>query len=119
MSNGFISLQQAIDMTRRYRQNKAAVIDPAYSGNDVLAICDTINKEAIAALLAKPGCTAIRLYYGMNEELQLRPILVAVNKNDEDILPTDTGINASVGDDIVDDAMRCPPLCPPPSPLNS
>jgi hypothetical protein len=119
LSTGFISLQQAIEMTTRYRQNKASVIDPVYSGNDVLAICDTLNKAAIEALLAKPGCTAIRLYYGMNAELQLRPILVAVNKSNEDILP-EGGVNAAtVGQDIVDDALRCPTYCPPPSALNS
>lgn len=116
-SSGFISLNQAIEMTSRYRQNKDAVIDPAFSGNDILAICDTINKAAIEALLAKTGCTAIRLYYGMNADLQLRPILVAVNQNDEDILPT-TGNNDLVGTDIVDDTIKCPPICPTPSVLN-
>jgi hypothetical protein len=118
MSNGFISLQQAIDITTRYRQNKANVIAPAYSGNDVLAICDTFNKAAIEALLAKPGCTAIRLYYGMDAGLQVRPILVAVDKNDQDMLPPNTGDISVVGQDIVDDTIRCPPLCPPPSSLN-
>ena len=118
-STGFISLQQAIEMTTRYRQNKASVIDPAYSANDILCICDTFNKAAIETLLAKPDCTAIRLYYGMNADLQLRPILVAVNQNDEDILPPGTVELTATGNDIVDDTLRCPPYCPPPSPLNS
>jgi hypothetical protein len=119
MSTGFISLQQAIDMTTRYRQNKGSVVDPAFPGADILSICDTINKDALAALLAKPECAAIRLYYGMNEDLTIRPILVAVNKNNEDILPAIGVDAATVGEDIVDDALRCPTYCPPPSPLNS
>lgn len=118
-SSGFISLQQAIEMTTRYRQNKGSVIDPVYSGSDILSICDTFNKAAIEALLAKQDCTAIRLYYGMDAGLQVRPILVAVNQNDEDILPPDTGGDDTVGQDIVDDTLRCPPFCPPPSALNS
>jgi hypothetical protein len=121
MSNGFISLQQAIDMTTRYRQNQNTVIDPAFSGSDILANCDTFDKAAIETLLAKPGCSAIRLYYGMNDGLQVRPILVAVNKDNEDMLPSGSGIvdiNA-IGEDIVDDTLRCPPVCPPPSLLNS
>ncbi len=117
-STGFISLNKAIEMTSRYRQNKNAVIDPAFSGNDILAICDTINKAALETLLAKSGCTAIRLYYGMNADLQLRPILVAVNQNDEDMLPASMGNNDMVGTDIVDDTIKCPPICPPPSALN-
>jgi len=118
-STGFISLQEAIEMTTRYRQNKAAVIDPVYSGNDILSVCDTFNKAAIETLLAKPECTAIRLYYGMNADLQVRPILVAVNKDDEDMLPPGTVDITITGNDIVDDTVRCPPWCPPPSSLNS
>lgn len=119
-SNGFISLQQAIEMTTRYRQNKDAVINPVYAGQDILSICDTLNKTAVATLLAKPGCAAIRLYYGMNEQLQVRPILVAVNENDEDMLPDIATLDPDdPGEDIVDDAIKCPPLCPPPSKLNT
>ena len=118
LSTGFISLQQAIEMTTRYRQNKGSVIDPVYSGSDILSVCDTFNKTAIEALLVRPGCTAIRLYYGMDAGLQVRPILVAVNKNDEDILPPNTGDISIVGQDIVDDTLRCPPFCPLPSSLN-
>jgi hypothetical protein len=119
-STGFISLQQAIDMTTRYRQNREAVTNPVYAGQDILSICDTLNKTAVATLLAKPGCAAIRLYYGMNEQLQVRPILVAVNANDEDMLPDIATLDSDdPGEDIVDDAIKCPPLCPPPSRLNT
>jgi len=119
MSNGFISLQQAIDMTTRYRQNKSAVIDPAYSGNDILSICNTFNKADIEALLAKPECAAIRLYYGMNEDLQVRPMLVAVDKNDNDILPPDAVDDGAIGEFIADNTVFCPPICPKTSVLNS
>ncbi|HMK27305.1 MAG TPA: hypothetical protein VK483_14835 [Chitinophagaceae bacterium] len=118
-TTGFISLQQAIEMTTRYRQNKADVINPVYAGNDILSVCDTFNKAAIETLLAKPDCTAIRLYYGMNANLQVRPMLVAVNQNNEDILPPITANMTIAGDSIVDDTLRCPPFCPPPSALNS
>ena len=119
-SPGFISLQKAIDMTTRYRENMNAVIDPVYGSRGVLCICDTFDKAAIETLVNKPDCAAIRLYYGMNEDLQLRPILVAVNSNNEDILPTSSTLgNDVVSDDIVDDASKCPPFCPPPSPLNT
>ena len=122
MSNpepGFISLQQAIDMTTRYRNNMTAVIDPLYAGRDILCISDTFNKAAVATLVNKAECTAIRLYYGMDENLQVRPILVAVNSNNEDILPVSSTLeNDVVGDDIVDDSVKCPPVCPPPSALN-
>ena len=114
-SSGFITLAQAIEMTTRYRQNKEAVISSSFAGQNILSICDTFSKAALEALLAKPNCVAIRLYYGMNTDLQIRPVVVAVDQNDEDILPDDSTLE---GEDIVDDTIKCPPICPPPSPLN-
>ena len=119
MSNGssshFISLQKAIEMTTRYRQNKEAVTNPTYAGRNILAICDKFDRSMFEILLAKQGCVAIRLYYGMEVDLTIHPIVVAVNQNDEDILPSDGNLE---GDDIGDDTLRCPPYCPVPSPLN-
>jgi len=114
-SPGFISLAKAIDMTSRYRQNRNNVIKTEYSGQDILALSDRFNANVFTTLLNKPGCAFIRLYYGMDENLQVHPIVVAVDENDQDILPVNANLE---GDDIGDDTLRCPPLCPPPSPLN-
>ena len=117
-SSGFISLAKAIEMTTRYRDTKAAVIAPPYPA-DILPICDTFKKSAVATLLAKPECAAIRLYYGMNEDYVLCPILVAVNEIGEDILPAVSTLDGEdPGEDIADDTIKCPPICPPSSPLN-
>lgn len=118
-SSGFISLAKAKEMTARYRQNRNSVISPSYSGQDIIAICDKFDRDVFDKLLSKPDCTAIRLYYGMDESLKIHPIVVAVNEKDEDILPDDSNLEADdIGDDIGDDTLRCPPYCPPPSPLN-
>ena len=124
MSNGspskFISLQQAVEMTTRYRQNKDRVINSQYAGMDILALCDKFDRTTFDTLLEKTDCSAIRIYYGMDESLKIHPVVVAVNESDEDILPDSSlGSNLEVeDDDIGDDALRCPPYCPPPSPLN-
>jgi hypothetical protein len=119
-SSGFISLPKAIEMTTRYRQNKNTILTPEYAAKDVLSICDTFNKAAIETLLQKPGCAALRLYYGMDEKMVVRPIMVAVNEKDEDMLPAISTLESGDGGkDIVDDTIKCPPICPPPSPLNS
>ena len=115
-SSGFISLAKAKEMTARYRQNRNSVISPSYAGQDIIPICDKFDRNVFDKLLLKPNCMAIRLYYGMDESLKVHPIVVAVNEKDEDILPDES--NLEEGDDIGDDTLRCPPLCPPPSPLN-
>ena len=119
MSNGssshFISLEKAVEMTKRYRQNREAVTNPTYAGKDILALSGKFDRSVFDILLAKPDCTAIRVYYGMDIDLKINPIVVAVNTNNEDILPT---VSILEGEDIGDDIIRCPPICPPASPLN-
>lgn len=114
----FITLQQAIDMTTRYRDNKNNVISPDYAGKNIIALSDTFPREVFDKLLSKSGCSGIRIYYGMDTDLKVHPIVVAINANNEDILPDQSATSTLDGEDIGDDAMRCPPLCPPPSPLN-
>lgn len=106
-----ISLQQAIDMTTRYRQNKPADAP----------ICETFEKEAIDQLMLVTGCAYLRIYYGMKENFEMDAILVAVNAENEDILPSlldEAAVNS--GDPLIlEDGYRCPPDCPPKSVLNS
>ena len=124
MSNGssagrFIPLSEAVEMTTRYRQNKDQVINPEYAHQDILAICDKFDRSIFETLISKTNCSAIRIYYGMDETLKIHPIVVAVNENDEDILPV-SGLSSTLdSDDTGEDSLRCPPWCPPPSPLNS
>jgi hypothetical protein len=119
MNNPFISLEKAIAMTTRYRDNMIGVINPFYADKDVLCISDTFDKEAIQTLINNDQCVSLRLYYGMNADLQIRPIIVGVNSNNEDILPPLSILGTGeITNDIVDDSVKCPPVCPPPSPLN-
>jgi len=105
-----ISLQTAIDMTTEFRENHPAG----------MAVCETFERAAIDRLLATPGCTRLRIYYGMKNTNEVHAILVAADAEDKDILPGNT---TSVAEDeeeavILDDSFRCPPHCPPDSPLN-
>ena len=75
----FISLQQAIKMTTLFRKEKENVIAPEHKGQNILAICETFNRDVLDALLAKQGCESIRIYYGMDDELKVHAIAVAVN----------------------------------------
>ncbi|MFT4155162.1 hypothetical protein [Parafilimonas sp.] len=110
-NNHEISLQQGIAMTTLYRVNRPSNFP----------ICETFEVSAINKLLATEGCKYLRIYYGMTDELNANAILVAVNANDEDILPSGTSNSTDADDDgpvIIEDGYRCPPDCPPASPLN-
>ncbi|HMT73938.1 MAG TPA: hypothetical protein PKA77_07715 [Chitinophagaceae bacterium] len=115
----FISLEEAVAMTTLYREEKEKILADAFKGQNILCICETFDKDVIEKLLAKPGCAALRIYYGMDESLKVHAIIVAVNEKNEDILPKEAGLkDPDTGDDIAEQSRRCPDDCPPESPLN-
>lgn len=106
MSNYEISLQQAIDMITRYKANRPVNFP----------LSEKFDVEAINKLISPEDCKYLRIYYGMKEDMEVHAILVAANATDEDLLPSN---EAAENDNvIVEDSLRCPPVCPPPSPLN-
>lgn len=113
-----ISLQQAIDMTTLFREQKAGITNPDLAGKDVLPYCETFDRAAFDALLSETGCVKVRIYSGLTPGLQLRAIIVGVNDKDEDILPLLSAPLDGTGDIIIEEGQPCPPYCPPPSPLN-
>lgn len=105
-----ISLQTAIDMTTLYRANRPSNFP----------ICETFSLGAVNKLLSAEGCTFLRIYYGMKKDNNTDAILVAVNANGEDILPSDSSVTVSGTNALIlEDGFRCPEACPPPSPLNN
>lgn len=119
--NHEISFETAIEMTSRYRSNRDTVLKEEYQQGAILPICETFDKASIEALLSQTGAASLRVYYGMDSGLKLHAILVAADESDEDILPktaTNNNLNESEEGLILEDAQRCPPYCPPTSPLN-
>lgn len=109
----FISLPTAEDMTERYRDYRETILGNSYKNQNILPICETFDKSYFTTLLGQSGCTAVRVYYGMDEYYKVHAIVVAVDSEDEDILAAEDAVK------IIEDSRRCPDDCPPSSPLNS
>jgi len=107
-----ITLEEAVFMTQTYRGNNEKILDPQYQDKMILPFSETFNREAFDKLLGQAGCEGIRLYYGMDDKLQVHIIAVAVNDRNEDMLDGSNSI-------LVENGVRCPIACPPPSILNS
>jgi hypothetical protein len=106
--NHEISLQTAIEMTRLYRANRPANFP----------VSESFEISAVQKLLATEGAAFLRVYYGMKENQEVDAILVAVNAEGEDILPSATTVTASADEPVVlEDGYRCPEFCPGDSPL--
>lgn len=117
LMNHFISLDAAKVMTARFRQQCEAILKTEYQGQSILPICETYDRAAFDQVLSKTSCAGIRIYYGMDDQLKLHAIIVGVNAENEDILPSSS--LTSTDEDIIDNGNRCPDICPVSSPLNS
>ena len=116
-SNHFITLERAKEMVRMYREQRRNILKPEYAGSSILPDSETFNREAIDRLIAQPRCAGLRIYYGMDEQLNTHAILIAVNENNEDLLPSADSSNMenpeSTGEPVIlEEAVRCPPNCP-------
>lgn len=114
-----ITLTAAQALTAACRSNRNSILQSGYQDQDILPPSETFNRTDIDLLLAQDGCEAIRIYYGMDTNLKLHAVLVAVNEDNEDILPSQTINPLSLEDIIIEEGQRCPIICPPESPLNS
>ncbi len=114
-----IPLDQAVELTKRYRDNKENILADEYKGQNILPLSETFSKDAFNSFFNNPDCVAIRIYYGMTEDLQTHAVIVGANEKNEDILPA-ASEQSSLTDPppILEDSYRCPPTCPPTSSLN-
>ena len=116
----FISTELASDMAARYRSHRELILAKDYQDQNTLAFSETFNRNVLDVLLAKSGCAAIRIYYGMDENFKVHAMLVAVDENNADILPDAKQMELESEDNfVVEEGQRCPNLCPAQSPLNA
>lgn len=118
----FISIQTAATMTASYRSNRETILASIYKNQDILPLSETFNRDLFDELLSKTGCEGIRIYYGMDEYLKVHAIIVAVDEDNNDILPQPTNGEEEEEEEedfIGEEGQRCPNLCPPTSSLNN
>jgi hypothetical protein len=111
-----IPLKDAVIMNRTYRAMKEIILDPRFQNQGILPTCETFDSNAILDLLGQPGCSSLRIYYGMDAENKVHGVLVGVDANDNDMLPLK---DDEAGVEILEMAKRCPSVCPPSSVLNT
>ena len=131
-TTNLISLEEAARLTGNFRKQKESLIAREFGGKNVLPICETFPRDAFDKLLSQQGCVGVRVYFGMDEENQVRLVVVGVDKEGRDMLASSSPVSnnklriASTesggyeGDDnvIIENGARCPEICPPGSELN-
>lgn len=99
-------------MVKTYLENKSKVLPTDLT----LPNTETYDSDAFVALLNQPDCVKIRLYYGMNEKLEICAIFVGVDSNGNEITIKGQSISSIVNTDeeyVIEVSTKCPPFCPP------
>lgn len=118
MSRGsFITLQQAIQMTTEYRTNREKMLEPSYQGKGTMPTCETFDKDLVEKVINQDGCVGLRIYFGMDGDDLVDVILVGVDGDDKDMLPPSASATEE-NENILENGIRCPVVCPPKSDLN-
>lgn len=111
----FIPLDEAKVMTARYRAEKENILAPEYRGQNILSICETFNRGEFDFVLAQQGCVGLRVYFGMTPDLKVKVIVVGVDADSKDILPSSSAMVAGDGGKgVVEYGRPCPEYCPEP-----
>jgi hypothetical protein len=100
----FIANQRATQLITTFRTNKDALISGRYNGNSkVLFDHETFNLRDITTLLKVKGCIGLRVNMGMDENNQVRLVLIGVDKDGKELveyLPGESGRQGAGGADI-------------------
>jgi hypothetical protein len=99
-------------MTALYKSEKNTVLRPEYDGNKVLMTCETFDRSAFDAILAQKGCAAVRVYFGMSDDLKVKVMVVGVDADNKDILPAGETAAGDPEGVIVEEGRPCPDFCP-------
>ncbi len=108
----YISITQARQMISLFKELKPGLLSPGYP-QSTLPNCETFSKSELEHIFEVTGCQQFRVYSGMDENNQVRSIIVGVNDDGVDIVPEDGEDNLILISD-----ERCPDICPPNSPIN-
>ena len=118
-----ISQDKVKQLTSNYEENKKKILKDEFQEETILPTSETFDRAAFDQLLSQEGCVGIRIYYGMDEESNVKLVAVGVDKNGQDILTSTTASKKTTNNETTDDAvfalsdgLRCPPYCPPPPP---
>ena len=96
-NNHVVTLEQATKFVKNYTAAPTFAVKGAY-----------FDKGIFQKILAQTDCVGIRYYYGRKDDGAPCLVLVGVDSKGSDM----------TGGILGEDAVPCPPLCPPGSPLN-
>src|SRR6187551_3716740 len=121
--NHSVSQDKVKKLTSHYEKKKDSILKKKFHGKAILPTSETFDRAALDQLLSQDGCVGIRIYFGMDEESNVKLVVVGVDEKNHDMVGSNSKMKTIKGIEIIDepvlalsDGLRCPPNCPPPPP---
>lgn len=88
--NHEITVDQAVQMVNNFGVVRESMLAREFTGRNALPISETFNLEAIDAIICQPTAVGFRVYMGMDNQQQVRLVLVGVDGDGKDIVQRTT-----------------------------
>lgn len=111
-----ISLNDAKKFTSGYRKEKAEFMTADKMKEKEAKKGGFFAKPDLEDLLNQPGCIGMRYYYGRDDEGKKNLVLCGVDKDGNDILPSEDKARMAVESRqeqgiMLEKSLPCPPFC--------
>ncbi len=70
------------------------------------------GRNTLDQILSQPGCTGIRVFYGINDSQEKELLVVGVDNKGNNMLPA-SPVVVPGDNSVMDNSYPCPPFCPP------
>jgi hypothetical protein len=100
-----------------YAANSQTILQPQFQNKEILVTSETFNLDVATAIIGVTGAAGLRIYYGMSADLKVHAMLIAVDKDGNDLLPLAGNVKFGAGTMTAgtgvagEEGQRCPPGC--------
>lgn len=119
MSKQAITSDKLKKLKSDYAQKKNSILKESYQATDTLPTFEIFDRASLEQILALEGCVGVRMYYGMDENMEVQLVAVGVDENGKDVQSSDIKTATVLSEESIiafSSVLRCPPYCDPPPP---
>ena len=119
MSKQAITSDKLKKLKSDYAQKKNSILKESYQSTDTLPTFEIFDRASLEQILALEGCVGVRMYYGMDENMEVQLVAVGVDENGKDVQSSDIKTATVLSEESIiafSSVLRCPPYCDPPPP---
>jgi hypothetical protein len=119
MSKQAITSDKLKKLKSNYEKKKNSILKDSYQATDTLPTFEIFDRASLEEILALEGCVGVRMYYVMDEKMEVQLVAVGIDEHGKDIQSAFNSLDkTNVNDPVIafSSVLKCPPDCEPPIP---